>query len=70
MATFERCNHCGELRYCDGGICSDCAGYQRATGFFSFGSRPDCPSCNGTGTVTHILGPATKCPDCHGTGKL
>ena len=25
--------------------------------------------CNGTGKVTHILGPATDCPYCNGTGK-
>ena len=69
MSNWERCNRCGQLAYCEGGVCSACASYQHATGFFSFGTRPTCPNCGGTGTVTHVFGPATKCPACNGTGK-
>ncbi len=67
---FMRCNRCGRLSYCRDGICDDCASYMGATGYRpSSTQRPDCKYCNGTGKVTHILGPATDCPYCRGTGK-
>ena len=69
MATYMRCNHCRRLQYCQHGLCSDCAQYERAGGFFGLGNRPTCQHCNGTGKVTHVIGPATPCPYCNGTGK-
>ena len=74
MAAFDRCEHCGRLRYIQNGLYDECATYTGATRGgslfgFGFGSRPTCPECGGTGEVRHIFGSPTKCPTCHGTGK-
>ena len=70
MGAYMRCNHCGALKFCENGLCADCASYLKATGQYSTAHRPPCPRCNGTGVITQAFGSATKCPTCNGTGKL
>lgn len=75
MPLFDRCNNCHELKILHNGLCDDCASHISATtpggNIFgsSFGSRPDCQECGGTGWTSHFFGSPTKCSTCKGTGK-
>ncbi len=72
--VFDRCNHCGRLRYLHNGLCDECAsdyGARNGGSIFGdgFGSRPTCRNCGGTGVIRHFFGGDEKCPYCGGTGK-
>jgi DnaJ-class molecular chaperone len=72
FGRYDRCHHCGYLKFLDSnGYCSDCSGYLRISGYPTSPSPTSvkCPYCNGTGRVTHMIGPATECTYCRGTGR-
>ena len=73
------CNHCTRVRELHNGLCNECAAHLGASTpggnifGFDFDSRPTCPCCNGTGSVSNggiIFHEMIKCEKCHGTGKL